>query len=383
MKRDTTLIFLMIGSVFTSCQPPTTDPEVDTLKQEVVVSYAELAFTIYNDAHGNAGVMRNKIDEFLAAPSTETLNAARQAWSSSRQIYTPTEVFRFYEGPIDGAGNLESRINGWPLDPAYVDYYRGNLTGGIIADEQAYPVISKQVLSDLNQKSGATKISTGWHVIEFLLFGEGMVSEGADYRPFTDYTTAPHAVRRRQYIKAVTELLLDDLAQVRDSWQPGAPYHTRFVDKSNTARSLGNIFQGMVALSRQELAQKQLAKPLRTKDPLDTQSPFSGIGAWDVVYSLKGIRSIYTGRYLAFDRGVKVYGHLSRLLNKQYPKSDQAILDQLAEVEKYAYDLTNPRPFIRVVQENPNGKIDKTIEALQKLSELLADAASKLNAKID
>ena len=44
------------------------------------------------------------IDALLAAPSPETLDAARQAWVDARPAYLRTEAFQFYAGPVDGAG---------------------------------------------------------------------------------------------------------------------------------------------------------------------------------------------------------------------------------------------------------------------------------------
>ena len=41
-----------------------------------------------------------------------------------------------------------------------------------------------------NEEGGETNISTGWHAIEFLLWGQDL-SPRRGQRPFTDYTTRP------------------------------------------------------------------------------------------------------------------------------------------------------------------------------------------------
>ena len=54
------------------------------------------------------------IDAFLDSPTSETLEAARRAWLVARVDCGPTEVFRFYGGPIDdeetGGGEVDQRM---------------------------------------------------------------------------------------------------------------------------------------------------------------------------------------------------------------------------------------------------------------------------------
>ena len=67
------------------------------------------------------------IDAFLADPTEETLEAAKQAWLAARDDYGLTEAFRFYGGPIDNeTDGPEGLINAWPLDEVYIDYVEGD-----------------------------------------------------------------------------------------------------------------------------------------------------------------------------------------------------------------------------------------------------------------
>ena len=49
-------------------------------------------------------------------------------------VYSPTEVFRFYGGPIDDDNGPEGLLNAWPLDEVFIDYVLGNPDAGIIND---------------------------------------------------------------------------------------------------------------------------------------------------------------------------------------------------------------------------------------------------------
>ena len=64
-------------------------------------TYAAGVHSAYLTSLVSAQALDASIDAFLADPSEETLGAARAAWIVAREDYGPTEVFRFYGGPID------------------------------------------------------------------------------------------------------------------------------------------------------------------------------------------------------------------------------------------------------------------------------------------
>ena len=105
--------------------------------------------------------MKVAVDTFVADPTDANLDAARQAWLDARPAYIRTEGFRFSDGPIDGGDvSIEGFINAWPLDEVYVD--------SLIAGEEP---ISEEMLRAANEAGGERNISTGWHAIEYLLWG--------------------------------------------------------------------------------------------------------------------------------------------------------------------------------------------------------------------
>lgn len=168
--------------------------------------------------------LKTAVDAYVAAPSAETLAAAKTAWVDARVAYRPTEVFRFYGGPIDDPDDeREPRINSWPMDEAYIDYVQGSPNAGIINDATAVPTIDASALVAANLVGGDANIATGFHAIEFLLWGQDMNPAGPGARPHTDYVdagTAANQARRRQYLQVVTQLLVDDMTHVANRWDP-------------------------------------------------------------------------------------------------------------------------------------------------------------------
>ena len=122
---------------------------------------------------------------------TENLDAAKEAWLTARDEYGPTEAFRFYGGPIDNEETgVEGLVNAWPLDEAYIDYVDGDPEAGIVNNPDEHPTIDADALVAANEQGGEANVSTGWHAIEFLLWGQDLSADGPGARPVEDYTTS-------------------------------------------------------------------------------------------------------------------------------------------------------------------------------------------------
>jgi putative iron-regulated protein len=188
-------------------------------------TYADLVDASYGASIGSATTLRTAIQALLASPNDATLAAAKQAWLAARDDYVPTEAFRFYDGPIDNPDDgPEGQINAWPMDEAYVDYVTSSPKAGIVNNTAKYPTITTDVLVETNEKGGEKNISTGWHAIEFLLWGEDTTAGSPGQRPVSDYTLGPNATRRAEYLRLTTDLLVDDLTGVAEQWAPDGAY---------------------------------------------------------------------------------------------------------------------------------------------------------------
>ena len=173
----------------------------DAAVEAAVADYASGVHASYEASLASATALDAAIDAFVAEPTTATLDAAQAAWLTARDDYGLTEAFRFYGGPIDDEETgLEGLMNAWPLDEAYIDYVEGN--PGSRGDQRSrdIPDDRSRAARLVNEKGGEANISTGWHAIEFLLWGQDLDENGAGARPLTDYTSSPVAERRATYL---------------------------------------------------------------------------------------------------------------------------------------------------------------------------------------
>lgn len=108
-----------------------------------------------------------------------------------------SEVFRFYDGPIDDeALGLEGLINAGPLDEAYIDYIEGDPDSGLVNDLTR--TLSADLLIQLNEDGGEKNIATGYHAVEFLLWGQDRDANGPGQRPATDYVVGGTAANQER-----------------------------------------------------------------------------------------------------------------------------------------------------------------------------------------
>ena len=272
--------------------------------KQVVLNYSNIVHASYVDSMNLAKNMQEKINNFLEAPSQKGLDEAKQSWIDSRFPYLQTEVYRFYGGPIDDEDGPEGLLNAWPMDESYVDYVEGSPKSGIINNTEKYPEITQELLLSLNEKEGEENISCGYHAIEFLLWGQDFNSDGPGNRPFTDYTTAANADRRKEFLKITVNLLIENLQSLVNDWAPDQKnYRNDFVN-SQPKESFQKILMGMTLLAGFELAGERILVAYESKAQEDEHSCFSDTTHNDSIYDIIGIKNVWTGRYTRADGSI-------------------------------------------------------------------------------
>jgi putative iron-regulated protein len=345
----------------------------------VVRHYAALVHANYADTLASALDLQQAVKAFVAQPGADGFDQARKAWLAAREWYGQTEAFRFYAGPIDDDNGPEGRLNAWPLDESYVDYVQGRRDAGIISDRKA--PITKRNLARLNERGGEENVATGWHAIEFLLWGQDFDDAGPGKRSFEDYVDGKgqSADRRRQYLIVVTELLIDDLRYLVKAWAPGAAnYRARF--ERGGQESLRKILVGVGSLARMELAGERMEVALNARDQEEEHSCFSDNTHRDIVSNALGIENVWLGRYVRRDSSVLAGPSLRDLVASRDAALAQRTTRQIAEALAAASSIQPP--FDREIAGGPGApgtlRVQNTIDSLVRQSKDLIDAASAI-----
>jgi len=342
----------------------------------VAAHYATLVHANYEDTLKDAQSLQQAVKAFTGSPSQATLDAARKAWLFARESYGQTEAFRFYGGPIDDENGPEGQLNAWPMDESYVDYVEGNKTGGIVNNRKA--AITKKALAGMNEKGGEENVATGWHAIEFMLWGQDLSETGPGNRSFEDFVNgkAPNADRRRQYLNVVTELLIDDLNMLVKAWAPGAKSNYRAKFEKGGNESLRKMFVSLGSLSRGELAGERLEVALASQDQEDEHSCFADNTHRDAVANAKGIENVWLGRYVRTDGSTVQGPSLRDLVATKDAALAQKTTQQISQSVQAAEAI--PAPFDRAIVPGSAGrpKIEATIRSLTAQSNDIVAAAA-------
>ncbi|HEX6272961.1 MAG TPA: imelysin family protein [Polyangiaceae bacterium] len=355
-------------------------PDPEAVADSARVTYADIVLRSYEDSLDAAVELDTALVAFVDEPSEANLEAARIAWLESREPYLQTEVYRFYDGPIDNPEDgPEGLLNAWPLDENYIDYVEEDPDAGIINDPSQE--ISAENLVARNEADGEKNISTGYHAIEFLLWGQDLSEDGPGARPFTDYVTdgsgtASNQERRGEYLLTVSELLVSDLSGLVDAWEAGSSsnYRSEFLSVE-PAEALRRMLTGMILLSGNETGGERLQAALETGEQEDEHSCFSDNTHRDMIQDVQGVVNVWTGTYTPLDGDALDALGVGDVVRAQDKALASDIDDKLDECLALANALEPP--FDReIARNNPDGndRVEALMLALIELSELLEEA---------
>jgi putative iron-regulated protein len=319
----------------------TTDPQaLEQAKLDLAANYAEIVKASYADSITAAQAMDAAIDTLVTDPTQANLDAAKDAWLASREPYLQTEVYRFYDGPIDNpTDGPEGLLNAWPLDEAYIDYVADDDSAGIVNDTTV--TIDAAALESLNEQGGEENVATGYHAIEFLLWGQDFSTTGPGERAVADYeaTGTANADRRGLYLTTVSDLTIVHLQQVHDAWD-GA-YGTEWAGLTGD-QALERVLTGMIILSGFETGGERLQTALDTGDQEDEHSCFSDNTHRDMIQDIQGVQNVYLGTYTRLDGSTVSGASVKEVVAALDPTLAGDIESQIAESLSLANALQPP-----------------------------------------
>jgi putative iron-regulated protein len=339
-------------------------------------AYIDLVVTSYTKAADDAKLLAQAVNAFLSAPSKDSLKTARKAWVEARPSYLKTEAFRFYDGPIE---DVEGAINAWPMNEAYIDYVEGKPDAGLIND--ASFKVDLDNIEKLNQSKDEADVTTGWHAIEFLLWGQDLSADGPGNRPYTDYITGTgNSDRRREYLKLVTDELAHELHELEEKWElQNASGYAKKLKAMPEREVIGRMVNGMAVLAGFEFMSERLAVALDSGDQEDEHSCFSDTTHQDFVNDLAGIKQVWTGDNESGERA-----GLNELVRSQDADLADRIDGLLADAETKIAALGDPwDQVLTKPKDSPERKAaEDVVTALQALGTGLKDVGSKLGVLV-
>jgi len=340
--------------------------DASAIRREAVQQHAKMVYAIYTDCVTEAKKLQSAVRDFLAAPDGTKLEAARQAWIVARRPYLQSETCRFYAGPIDDPDGPEPLLNAWPLDENFIEAPQGSPDPGIVGNERDYPHLTAALLVKLNQQDGERNVACGWHAVEFLLWGPDTSATGPGQRAVTDFTIAPFAKRRGDYLQACTDLMVQQLEDLARDWEPEDPKNYRAnyraVFEEGVDYSLERIVSAMIFLSENELAGERLQVAWDTKDQENEHSCFSDTTWQDNVMDATALLNVWRGEYVSVD-GTRLAGRGLRDVCRLVQPDLEEKLTGLIEAS-VAKARAIPQPFDQAILGEDDSPGRKAVMAL-------------------
>ena len=435
-KKVMVSLSVVTAIALTGCTPSQNGSEKQELTKanSVLDAYANIALANYSDALKDAKVLKDAIDEFAKKPTLENLNKAKVAWLLSRESYGQTEIFRLANGPVDAEegwiadtyGALEGQINAWPLDENMIDYTidaEGKRTSGNIIDtigsfnpggEESKEVdvtkITVEAITDLNENGGDANVASGYHAIEFLLWGQDQdysnflkdgITHGAltpGLRPLKDFTTDKNASRRLVYLKAASEKLVADLEVITSAWEKdidgskglyqaalkGQLTGDNASKNIESADALKQIIAGMGVFVKSELANERIAVAVLTPSEEDEHSCFSDNTHRDIVNNYLGFKNILTATYKGKKYGTSLLDAVDTETKTRIQELMKSIEEKINNIDEVA--KTKEHFDYQIRPESSQSKvIIKLKNELRKLGDEMVNvaAANKISLSTD
>lgn len=313
--------------------------------EQIKSNYVKIAYAAYNDSYTAVKTLQKSISEFLKAPSQETLDNAKQAYQLARIPYQQSEIMRWdtditlnadlaKKSGLSSVDDWEGQVNAWPLDEQAIDYVKGNQNSGIINQKNGRKITTEYLIKQ-NGVGGEANVTTGFHAIEFLLWGQDLngTNAGAGERSFNDFQkdntgncSASNCDRRRDYLVASTQLLVDDLQAMTQEWsakaaQTAGTLANNFLNSDDAIRYM--LF-AMKAMATDELASARMNEGLEGRDTEQEHDCFSDLSHIAIYHNFQGVRNAFYGGYQGPTGKVVQGASIADLINQK----DKALFNE-------------------------------------------------------
>ena len=374
-------------------------------KDAVLDTYADIAHAMYEDSLTSAMVLKTAVDALAAEPSEETLAVAREAWLAARVPYQQTEVYRFGNAIVD---DWEGKVNAWPLDEGLIDYvdasygtesdengfYTANLIANPVLEVGGQTIEAAAIDADLIQSlhevdEVEANVATGYHVVEFLLWGQDLngTDAGAGNRPHTDFDTANctggNCERRAEYLQTATDLIIADLEEMVGYWADGGEARAS-VTEGEPEAGLSAMLTGLGSLSYGELAGERMKLGLLLHDPEEEHDCFADNTHNSHYYNIVGMQAVANGSYERIDGSVVEGPSLMSLLPEDVASdlgtklesthAAAAVMKDKADSGEMAYDQ-----MLGEDNEEGNAVLQAVIDGLMNQTKSIETAVTALD----
>ena len=305
-------------------------------------------------------------------PYISNFNKAKNAWLFSYRDFILIKPYFLMHGDIANPfAYNESRIDLSSVNPAFLDYTAADPNSGIIADEAGYPNLDNNTMSGLHNPA-ASQLTLGYHVVEFMLWGEDLSLTGTGSRSHLDYVTgSANVLRRRQVLAASVQNLHIDMTKTL--------FTTAFendVLAADGKEFLKYLLNGLLDFIENDFAERTLLLPYNSQNMDDELSQFSDNTFNDIESKIDAIDYMLNGNE-------NINASEDYYLGNLFAEIDEGMYSQIQSALSAARAITSNNDFDAVISSAERTIIKDLYDNITQIGQLIRSYATTLEIAID
>ena len=365
MKLLKLTIFIFIFSILNSCSKK--EPKKTLELYKLKSSFINIQKKLLTNLIDSYSVFSKKSVLFYYTASDYNLIGCKEAWKKAYNDFLCLGAFS-HDLAITDVGFEKNILF---LDPLminyeYVDYSITNLKTGIINDSINYPLISRENILSWNLIGGNINCTSGFHVIEFLLWGED------GNRSINDYVKSNSTnVRRVDFLYYAGINLGSKINSIKYGDQ-----YERALKLMDNQLFKTYFFNNITNFISEDIIQNTIQKPLNSKNRFDELSCFSDNTLENLKSKFSSLKYLINGGSIFQSQpNGETYYFIDMIEELDESKADK-VNTSISIIEKQLGDLTGN--FHSVVT-NQSDKLSIVITELRNIQKVIDDVLILLN----
>ncbi|PHR49584.1 MAG: hypothetical protein COA32_00200 [Fluviicola sp.] len=335
MKLPKNLLSVLFFLLLLGCEK-NIESNLTYQKSKLKYSFIETQRELLAIINSSGGAYMNKVSFFSNLPAQYALEDCQSTWKIWYNQFLLLTPYRYIDSEFNiGFDENQSYFDLSGINYGYVDYTVNQPNGGIIKDPVNYPNINQVGMISWHQLGDEKNASLGFHVLEFLLWGEDLSLSSTGIRDNSDYLqTNSENQRRMNYLldaSSYLKLIVNDL-------NVSSSYKKNFL-KSDADESFTYILEGYNRFIQEDLIDKTILKPLNSQDPFEELSNFSDNTLANIKSKVQGLKYALDGSELFIESETDGYFMID-FISEVDNESAQNILNSLDRIDASLSQIT-------------------------------------------
>lgn len=298
------------NTILSAVELPEFDVETALLVRQIAVEYLNQVENDFNDLGAKLSELQATINEFIEVPTAELLKFSQEKWLAAHLSFQQSRIhFKFLSTTASMVqstklAELVYRIDHWPILAGYIDSVEGYPQGGIVHDVNVE--LSAPSLGQQHGLFDSTEATLGFHVMEFLLWGEphatGIKRTAGDFSPLYSLTDAQLESgmevsqlgnnRRRQFLNLLSAILIEDFESAATIRTEANAAFISSIEDRNASEMLVAMLDSITSILDEELLARSLYMLLNGDLESALQSPYSQTSEMVVARQLQSVERL-------------------------------------------------------------------------------------------